>query len=179
MSRISGGYLELQREYVDLGTIVREVLSRSRDDIERLGCPVTLHAEHAVMGWWDAPRIDTAVTNILTNALKYGNRRPIDITVEECDGVARLTVRDRGIGIAEGAQTRIFERFERAAPSRNYGGLGLGLWIVRQIVEAHGGTVRAESAAGDGATFVLELPMTLATHPQARQGAFEAIGVLS
>ncbi|HVY60307.1 MAG TPA: sensor histidine kinase, partial [Planctomycetota bacterium] len=91
---------------------------------------------------------------------KYGcaEGRPIRVIVEGVDGTARLVVRDEGIGIAPEAQARIFDRFERAVSSRSFAGFGLGLWITRQIVEAHGGSIRVESAAGAGATFTVELP---------------------
>jgi signal transduction histidine kinase len=99
------------------------------------------------------------VTNLLSNAMKFGAGKPIEITVEEAPaGTGRLVVTDHGIGIPSDRLQSIFERFERACSARAYGGLGLGLYIVRNIVEALGGTVRADSVLGSGATFTVELP---------------------
>src|SRR5439155_17501960 len=97
------------------------------------------------------------VVNLLSNAIKYGSGKPIEMSVEVADGHARLSVRDQGIGVDAAHQQRIFERFERAV-SLNYGGLGLGLYITRQIVQAHGGSIRVESTPGAGSIFVVEIP---------------------
>jgi signal transduction histidine kinase len=104
-------------------------------------------------------RLEQVATNLLSNGLKYGARRPVTVTVRADGDVARFAVKDLGIGIAPQDLERIFEQFERAVPIHNYVGLGLGLFITRQIVEAHGGTVRASSALGAGATFTVELPL--------------------
>jgi signal transduction histidine kinase len=98
------------------------------------------------------------VTNLLSNAAKYGAGRPIEIEVDGAEETARFSIRDHGIGIPAENQARIFERFERAVSDRHYGGLGLGLWIVRQIVDAFGGKIRVESKAGAGSTFTVLLP---------------------
>jgi signal transduction histidine kinase len=98
------------------------------------------------------------LTNLLGNAIKYAGGKPIEISVEAFEGSVRLSVRDHGIGIATEHLTRIFERFERAVSPRHFGGLGMGLYIARQIVEAHGGTIATESELGRGATFIVELP---------------------
>src|SRR5262249_2821710 len=99
----------------------------------------------------------------LTNAFKFGGGKPIDITVEESGPIGRLIVVDHGIGIAREDVERIFRRYEQAISSRALGGLGLGLYIARQIIEAHGGTVRVESEPGAGTTFTRELPRGAAT----------------
>jgi signal transduction histidine kinase len=99
------------------------------------------------------------VTNLLANAIKYGAGNPIDVAVDTDGRSARLLVRDRGIGIEHEEQLRIFGRFERAASARRYGGFGLGLWIVHRIVELTGGTIVVESDPGQGATFVIKLPL--------------------
>jgi signal transduction histidine kinase len=110
------------------------------------------------LGRWDPARLDQVVTNLLTNAMKFGPGKPIQITVHATAGGATMIVRDQGIGIAADAQARIFERFERGVSAQHYGGLGLGLYIARQIVEAHHGHIAVESALGQGATFVVTLP---------------------
>jgi signal transduction histidine kinase len=162
VSRITAGRLALQPEEVDLPALVREVTGRMGEELGRARCPIELRLPEELLGRWDRARLDQVVVNLLSNACKYGKGQPIEVTltlVNDGRG-ARLTVRDEGIGIARADQARIFDRFERAVSERNYGGLGLGLWIVRQIVEGHGGAVRVESAEGKGATFVVELPLS-------------------
>jgi signal transduction histidine kinase len=114
-----------------------------------------------VVGTWDRLHLETAVENLLSNATKFGAGKPIDVTIERDTSHARLHVRDWGIGISSEQRARVFQRFERAVPEQHYGGLGLGLWTVRQIVEAHRGAVRVDSATGEGSTFTLELPFYL------------------
>src|SRR5579883_1063098 len=99
------------------------------------------------------------IVNLMSNAAKYGRGKPIDVTVAQKPGRAFVAVRDRGIGIAEADRERIFRRFERAASPTSYGGLGLGLWIVREVTRAHGGSVGVESELGVGAEFTVELPL--------------------
>ncbi len=107
----------------------------------------------------DRTRLEQIASNLVSNAVKYGRGRPISVRVRAEGARVRLEVEDRGIGIAPGDQERIFGRFERAVSSRNYAGLGLGLWIVRRIVEAHGGTIAVRSAPGEGSTFTMDLPL--------------------
>jgi signal transduction histidine kinase len=94
----------------------------------------------------------------LSNAIKYGGGAPISVTLASSNDHVMLEVRDRGIGIAPEDQRRIFDQFERAVSSHNYGGLGLGLYISQKIVAAHGGDITVESALGSGASFVVRLP---------------------
>ncbi|HYX89976.1 MAG TPA: MHYT domain-containing protein [Myxococcaceae bacterium] len=158
ISRIRVGRLQLHREEFDLAASAREVLARHHPEIERTGSQVSLSAPRPVIGSWDRFRIEQVIGNLLTNAARYGEGEPIDVEVYRDDRTARIAVRDRGIGISPDQQARIFERFERAA-SLNFGGLGLGLYIVRQIVEAHGGNIRVKSSLGRGSTFIVELPL--------------------
>jgi signal transduction histidine kinase len=159
VSRIAAGRVALEREELDLTALVREVLERAEPEAQRGGYRLSLDAPAPVIGHWDRLRIDQALTNLLSNALKYGEGRPIDVRVVAEDAKALVTVRDHGIGIAPEQLERIFGRFERAVSERAYGGLGLGLYIVRRFVEAHGGVVRVESRAGEGSAFTLELPL--------------------
>jgi PAS domain S-box-containing protein len=159
VSRITAGRLTLERESCDLVALVRRVLDRFADQVAGAGATATLGGDSRVLGHWDRARLDLVVSNLITNAIKYAPGKPIELTVEEASPArARLVVRDHGIGIAPEDQSRIFGPFERAVSDRHYGGFGLGLWIVRQVVEAHGGSVRLESSPGQGATFFVELP---------------------
>ena len=107
-------------------------------------------------------RLEQVVTNLLGNATKFGSRHPIDVGLDVGSGAARLTVADHGIGIDPEYQRRIFGRFERAVSSRHFGGLGLGLWVAKQIVDAHEGAISVESTPGEGATFTVVLPVAAA-----------------
>ena len=158
ISRIGAGRLDLDLEDVDLADVVREVVARFEDELARARCDVRLDLPPTAVGRWDRLRLDQVVTNLVSNAVKYAPGGPIAVAVEERGERVVLTVSDRGIGIPREAQGRIFERFERAVTDRNTGGFGLGLWIVRRIVEALGGQIHVESAPGEGATFVVELP---------------------
>jgi signal transduction histidine kinase len=158
VSRITSGRLRLDLQLVDLGSVVREVLESHRGEITAAGCDVTLDVSPNLIGRWDPRRLDQVFTNLLTNALKYAPGARIEITARGDDTVAQVTFRDSGPGIDLQHQQRIFLPFERAVSYLNVSGFGLGLFIVRQIVQAHGGSIRLESAPGRGATFVVELP---------------------
>ena len=159
VSRITSEQIQLRIVDVDLAAITREVLDQFAAEMARAGCPTELDASRPVMGRWDPLRIEQVIANLLSNACKYGAGKPIRVEVGMAGKLARLSVKDHGIGIAPADRERIFERFERAASARHYGGLGLGLYITRQVVEAHGGTIRVASNAGAGSTFSVELPL--------------------
>ncbi|MBZ4418076.1 MASE1 domain-containing protein [Myxococcus sp. RHSTA-1-4] len=160
VGRVNAGTLELRREEVDLSALVEEGVGRFADEAARAGCELRLRMEPPhVWGWLDRGRMEQALNHLLGNAIKFGIGHPVDVELTEVDGRARLTVTDQGIGIPRDSLERIFGRFERAVSSLQYGGLGLGLFLTRQIAEAHGGSVHVESEAGAGATFVLELPV--------------------
>ena len=112
-----------------------------------------------VVGHWDSSRLNQVVTNLLSNAIKFGLGKPIEVNVRGAQDRAYLVVQDHGLGIPDEMQPRIFGPFERAVSSRNYGGLGLGLYIVRTIIEGLGGKVHLESRVGVGSTFGIELPL--------------------
>ena len=159
VSRIHMGRLDLDMEEVELGAAVREALGAVEDEAAQAGSEITVTGE-PVRGYWDRLRISQVVTNLLANAVKYGGGKGVEVEYGTRGGdAAFLVVRDHGIGIDPSDQPQIFERFERAVSSRNYGGLGLGLYIVKRIVEAHGGTIGVESKPGEGAIFRVELPL--------------------
>jgi signal transduction histidine kinase len=160
VSRISGGRLRIEPERFDLALLVDEIVARVSEEAERAGSQLSVHSQQPCIGSWDRMRIDQVLTNLLTNAIKYGSGKPIDVRLSSGDSDVSLVVRDHGIGIAPEHQRRIFERFERAASTRHYGGFGLGLWIARQIVEASGGSISVDSAPDKGSTFVVKLPIS-------------------
>nr|WP_240806992.1 AAA family ATPase [Polyangium spumosum] len=167
VSRLQMGELSLRFEPVDLALVARDVLDGLAADLTRAGCPVQTNIHGPVVGSWDRLRLEQVLTNLLTNAMKFGAGKPIEVAVSEDDGQATLVVTDHGIGIEPAAQERIFRRFERAVPVEHYGGLGLGLYIAHQIVSSHGGTIEVESRPGDGATFTVRLPLAPAPTPTA------------
>jgi len=158
VSRITTGHLELEPESFDLAEMVQEVTERFREQAARGGTVVDLSAPAPVMGKWDRLRLEQVATNLLSNALKFGEGRPIRVVVQGNAGQATLTVSDQGIGIAPENVARIFHQFERVVGHRTFGGLGMGLYIARQIVQAHGGSVEVDSAAGKGSRFHVILP---------------------
>jgi len=159
-SRITSGHMVLTLEdNVDLSALIRENLSRFEDELARASCSVEVHGiDRPILGRWDRLRLDQVLSNLIANALKYGAGNPIELEAAATEHTAALTVRDHGIGIPLEKQGIIFSRFERAVPDREYGGFGLGLWIVREIAVAMGGEVSVTSRPGKGATFFFVLP---------------------
>lgn len=161
VGRIQARKLAIEKEPVELESLIRDVIERLEETTRRAGTPISFDAPEPVQGLWDRSRVDQVVTNLLTNAIKFGPGRPIEVALRQNGDDARISVRDHGIGISGEDQKRIFERFERAVSDRSYSGIGLGLWISRQIVEAHGGRIGVESTPGEGATFEVVLPELL------------------
>jgi signal transduction histidine kinase len=159
VTKIASEPLVLSRRETDLRAVVLDVVDRSQDWIEQAGCELSLEPLESLVGQWDPMRLESVVTNLLANALKYGARKPVTIAIRRHDDRARLSVRDQGIGMSADEQAKLFLKFSRAVPTSNYGGLGLGLWVVDQIMRAHGGGVSVESRKGEGATFTVDLPL--------------------
>jgi signal transduction histidine kinase len=162
VSRITAGKMVLAPEAIDLAALVREVVGRfSQPSLAEAGA-IHVQAQGTIEGAWDRLRLEQIVTNLLSNAVKYGAGRPISVEVGAslpgAEADVWLVVTDEGIGMSSDDLGRIFGRFERAVSGRNYGGLGLGLWIVRQVVDAMGGTISVESRPGRGSTFTVRLP---------------------
>ncbi len=158
LSRLATGKIAISAEEVDFTEVVREVVARSAEQATISGSTISVELDGPVRGHWDPVRLEQIASNLLSNAIKYGAGKPVELSLRQVDGAARLVVRDRGIGIPPEALERIFGRYERAVSVKHYGGLGLGLYVVRQLTEALGGTVTVQSEVGEGATFVVELP---------------------
>jgi len=158
VSRLIEGRLELRPEPVDLQALVGEAIDLMRESATQAGSPVLLHLRPEVVGHWDRIRIGQVITNLLSNAIKFGCGKPIEVELDADENLARVQVRDAGEGILPQEQERIFQRFERATSVQRHPGLGLGLWICKQIVDASHGTISVQSEPGHGSTFSVELP---------------------
>jgi PAS domain S-box-containing protein len=158
VSRIHAKRMVFRKEEVDIFDLSRDVVARLSNDIRDSGSSVQFLRDGSALANCDRLRIEQVITNLLTNALKYGNRKPVHIDVWNDSSKAVISVRDFGIGISQEDQQRIFDRFERAVSSRHFGGLGLGLYISRQIVDHHGGSILVDSEPGRGSCFRVELP---------------------
>jgi signal transduction histidine kinase len=172
VSRLHAARLVLHLEPVVLPDLLADVAARLREHAAETGSSIELQVPRRIVGIWDRSRIEQVVTNLLTNAIKYGKGRPIALSAHEVGGRLQLRVKDAGIGISRADQSRIFRAFERVATGGRVGGLGLGLYIGQQIAAAHGGTLAVESDVERGATFILDLPLHLEgdSSPGARSG---------
>jgi hypothetical protein len=159
VSRIKGGKLRFVFARVNVSEVVRDVVDRFRGQLTKAGSSVTTEIENGVVGSLDQIRIEQIVDNLLINVVKYAPGQPVRVSLERAGGVATLVVDDRGPGIAEEMQQTIFERFERGDTSNSAGGLGLGLFIVKELVDGQGGSIRVQSRVGEGARFIVELPL--------------------
>ena len=160
VTRMRRDALSIQPQPVDLAALARTVVEGLRPQAEAAGSEIALEAPGELRGVWDEFRIEQVLTNLLTNALRYGRGKPVEMMLSQAGGIARITVRDQGIGIAPEDQERIFEQFERTDDSRKHAsGLGLGLYITRKIVGLHHGRIEVESTPGQGALFKVELPV--------------------
>ncbi len=158
VSRLTTGRPQLNHEPLDLAEVVKDTAREMAGEAEASGCELRLALDAEVIGSWDRAAVEQIVMNLLSNAIKYGAGRPVDVSVASDGTRATLSVRDQGIGIEESDRKRIFERFERAVTRRDRPGFGLGLWITRQLVVAHGGEIAVESQAGVGSVFTAALP---------------------
>lgn len=157
LTRIQSGKLTFSADEVVLSEILKELLSRLGNQLTEAGCPVELNVKSEKSLTLDRFRIEQVFVNILTNAMRYAKNAPIEITVELLNGKQRVSIKDQGIGIAKKNLELIFDRFERAVDANEISGLGLGLYICKQIVLGHGGKIWVESEFGKGSTFIIEL----------------------
>ncbi|VVO52582.1 Sensor histidine kinase RcsC [Pseudomonas fluorescens] len=159
VSRIRTGKLSIRPNSFDLVQLVSNLLQNFAAQIEAAETTVSFEADMPVKGCWDEFRIEQVISNLLTNALRYGGRSPIQVRVYRQGNEARVEVQDHGIGISAENQKRIFQQFERVSAKTVVAGLGLGLFISEQIVAAHGGSIVVESQINEGALFRVCLPI--------------------
>ena len=157
VSRLSTGRIDLQLEPVNLADIVHDVVATFEAELAVARCALTFTARGEATGAWDRMRLEQICRNLISNAIRFGAGRPIAVSVSAGEDVVSLQVCDRGVGIAPAQHARIFERFERGVEQRS-GGFGIGLWVVKNLCVAMGGTVAVESELGEGACFTVVLP---------------------
>jgi signal transduction histidine kinase len=159
VSRIAAGNVPLDTVETDLTAVVSSVMDRARLAARAVGTLLEPDLQDGVVGLCDPLALEQVTENLISNAVKFGAHKPVAIRLVSDGRIARLTVRDRGIGISEPDRARIFGRFERAVARRDHGGFGVGLWLVNQLVTAMGGGIEIETAPGEGTTFIVTLPL--------------------
>lgn len=167
VSRITSGKLKLEPAPCDLADLVQKIVENFAEAARYAGSPIEIEAPSSLPGTWDQLAIEQIVDNLISNALKYGARRPITVCVEAVDDEVRIRVRDRGPGIPAEIRSRIFDRFERAVGlDESRSGFGVGLWVVGQLVDAMVGTIMVSDAQGGGSVFSVTLPRHAKANPR-------------
>lgn len=161
VSRIQHNRLSVRPRPTELSSLVKRAVGQLSSQAAAAGVPVAVQADQAIQGCWDEFRIQQVIINLLTNALRYGDGKPVSISLVPVSDGARIDVCDQGKGIPAGDQQRIFEQFERGADHISPDGFGLGLYISRQLVEAHGGRIGLASEVGKGSVFSVTLPLAV------------------
>lgn len=161
ISRLRTGKFQIDKEKMDLKDAINGAIERLTHQIfEQTHSPLLTEISGPIIGEWDRLRIEQVITNLITNAIRYGNHHPIKIRAYKDQDFAYIEVSDQGRGIGRENFEKIFERFERAGMSANESsGMGLGLYIAKQIIDAHNGTISLESELQKGSTFTVKLPL--------------------
>ena len=159
VSRIRTGKLSIRPSRADLGKLAASVVENFAPQMEASGCTLLFQRPEPIIGVWDEFRIEQVLANLLTNAMRYGAGKPVQVSVSATPEGACIEVCDQGIGISQKSLERIFCQFERAEGSESSAGLGLGLFIAEQIVKAHNGRIQVVSEEGKGALFRVLLPL--------------------
>lgn len=156
-SVISSGRLRIEKERINLKDVIDNTINKYEGRATRKRIFIKYN-QKKIIGRWDAIRLEQVFTNLISNAVKYGKKKPILITVSQISDKAIIKITDKGIGIDTQDQPYVFDLFRRAVDPTSFKGLGIGLFISRQIVEAHGGSLTLESKINRGTTFIIELP---------------------
>lgn len=159
VTRLRLGKLELKRTKTNITNIILDVISNFKDEIRLSGNHVSFNHEGDVIGYWDQNRLEQLFSNLLSNAIKYTQGQPVKMELKLKGEFVHFIISDEGPGIPYNLQPKLFERFERAVDSKKISGLGLGLYISKQIVDAHKGEISLESIPGEGTTFEVVLPL--------------------
>jgi len=159
ISRLTSGKFHLDLAPINASSVVSDIAADFAFHAEAAGSALTISIEKDVIGLLDRTAIEEVAENLISNAIKYGDGKPIDVTLARDAGEIRLQVRDHGLGISANDRARMFEQFERLVTGRPTSGFGLGLWVVGQLTEAMGGTITVESHPGKGSTFIVRLPL--------------------
>lgn len=161
LHRIKSGNLTMRLENLDIVELIRNVILTNIGRDNELKDKITFYCEEVVFGEFDAFRIEQVINNLFTNSIKYGDNKPVEIIFNKLDKFVKITFKDQGIGIDKSDQERIFNRFERVKKNeKNIKGVGLGLYVTKQIIEAHQGTIQVSSQIGTGSTFEVILPLS-------------------
>ncbi len=158
VARIQSNKIEYKFQEFEFSQLLKDVVESHSDQIQSAKCTIELKIDADVIVYWDQNRIEQVVVNLLSNSLKYSPGTLVTIALTSDEERVQFKIQDHGPGIPKDRQSKIFERFERATSARNISGLGLGLYITRQIVTAHQGTIQVESDEGRGTTFIVEIP---------------------
>ena len=159
VAQISSKKLQLEAAELNLSELVADVVNDYNLLIARSGSVMISSIQNEIVGLFDRMAVSRIVENLLTNAVKYGRGRPIELTLTAASGIAQIIVRDNGIGIADGDKERIFNRFERAVSRDTHSGFGVGLWLVRNLAESMDGSITVIGESGVGSTFTVNLPI--------------------
>jgi len=169
VGRMNATQMRPHVEPVDFAEVVREVVESYAPEAAFNRSPLNVRIPQTLCGRWDRLALEQIVSNLISNAIKFGAGAPIDVTLTSKQASVQFEVRDHGIGIADVDQERIFGRFERLSTQPSHpAGAGVGLWLVRGLVESHGGSIAVHSASAQGATFTVVLPLDAGSHAQVR-----------
>ena len=159
ITHMASGKITFNFEKTDLGLLVSDILNRFSPQLEENNITLSTKISPNIVGNWDRYRLEQVVINLLTNAVKYGNNAPIEVEVKQSQDTAILLVRDFGIGIKAEDYERVFQQFERAISASTISGLGLGLYIVKKLIESHHGSISVKSELNKGSEFIVHLPL--------------------
>jgi two-component system, OmpR family, sensor kinase len=169
VGRMNATQMRPHVEPVDFAEVVREVVESYAPEAAFNRSPLNVRIPQTLCGRWDRLALEQIVSNLISNAIKFGAGAPIEVTLTSKNDRVQFDVRDRGIGIADVDQERIFGRFERLSTQPGHpAGAGVGLWLVRGLVESHGGSIAVHSASAQGATFTVLLPLDAGSHTGTR-----------